>query len=1237
MMHTRRHAKSAAVAALLALAAFGCAEERDPIDRVQPNGIHKSMFEGEWYYVTTVVDVPAANGFTFVGDTDHGGMQKVRFDIQEEWLYARRTVENVDGGDRKAEEGEDYEGEVVAAWRIDKHFDIINAYNPTTGERLNIRDENASDRPWYEREYLRVDWSANHIHDLRLSWNRETMESVPYYVQAYDEAGERNPDAPVFSEAQDYFDITNKVFAQAGTFYYPGYGELPVCYLFGEETTECGSGEYTLRHSFKKIDPEHQYEALPFKGPNTNLFGYFTSDRLQYDERTGIREQDKRRFLNRHNLWKRSFDADGNPIPYAEREPKPIVYHVNKEFPEWLKPIAQDVADQWNSAFVDTVRALGNDYAGRMFILCANNPVRSEDPAECGLPGSEPRLGDIRYSFMAYVPKYMKYGLLGLGPSNNDPETGEIISGMAYVYHHNNNAAYRVQELVQLLNGDKASDEYIDGVDLSDWRERVLNDDDLAHTHDLAEAAHMVDRLVNNKAAEYWAGRRFELTEADFEQARREGFDRWVAPHLEDHYRRGFNNGERHAPQARLRNLAGTYIEELLIDDQLKIGMGLDPALPTDDAVLDQISVARGGLGQAWKHRQAIKEKLAASQNKYLPEMADDALMGLARRLKGKSDDEVYETARRAIYTAVLAHEVGHSLGLMHNFGGSDDAINYFDDYWHIRDDGNVGPRQTDPITDAEIDADLYNYGYSSIMDYAGRYTIDGAGIGKYDRAAILFGYAQKVEVFKDDGGVPLADFRDWYERDGDVLQINGNGISSVHYTSYYNRMKEKLYDAGNRMLVDVADLTEDRAQAVVGEETYTRVPYIYCSHSRADLSDSCLTRDFGADSGERMKNILDELNTWYIERAFPRGRVGTNHFNYVSRWYGRIYDRMKNWNNQYGLFVDLLQRFFTPQQLEQFLTDPVNGWGTRTWAVQNAFNYLVQTIMMPNVGAYGGPVQAADGTRKMVQGVFGANLNLGVDQARFFSTSWGDGGRDCGYEWYECLHHVGYYLEKIMAIEALSDSSTNFVARASPEDLRQWEVGYYTTFPEQVSIINAALMNGDFSRVGPYLEFGRLKFPNYAGKLDEVHAAPIDPYATFTIQLYWQVLGQARFHDTFDQTFRDESRVFVLGTGRSPDLDITRVVTFTDPVTGLSYGALRLEDRIGAGHAVLERANRLLQRSSYCDGGNLTVSDLDDCDPQTPASARVRNDLDLLDHVELVKVMADLTPMMDYGNPYDP
>ncbi|MEL6177767.1 MAG: hypothetical protein AAFS10_02390, partial [Myxococcota bacterium] len=228
-----------------------CAQQVGDIDRTQPNGLQKSSFDGEWYYQRTVVDMPAANGFTFVGSTDFNGMSIITWDIEEDWLFARRNIELVEGGDGKIREGEAYEGEVIAAFRIESHFDIQRQYNPATGEQSNVIVENSSDRPWYEREYMRVDWSANNVHNYQFDFEAASVESIPYYVQDETAEGEEaHPDAPHFSLDGSYFDVTSKLFARAGTVEIEGYGMAPSCWLFGGEFDECGAGEYSIRHSF---------------------------------------------------------------------------------------------------------------------------------------------------------------------------------------------------------------------------------------------------------------------------------------------------------------------------------------------------------------------------------------------------------------------------------------------------------------------------------------------------------------------------------------------------------------------------------------------------------------------------------------------------------------------------------------------------------------------------------------------------------------------------------------------------------------------------------------------------------------------------------------------------------------------------------------------------------------------------------------------------------------------------
>lgn len=1228
----------------LSTLAAGCAEERAPIDRVQPNALSKSMFAGEFYYGRTVVDVPSGNGFTFVGSTDFRGLQRIRWDIQENFVYARRQIELIDGADDRGLTNVEYEGEVVAAFRVLSHFDIAWQYNATTGERLNIRYENTTDRPWHQRQSLRVDWSVNLVTNYDLDFETASIEPVPFYVQALNDDGTRNPDAPVFVNDGEYFDITSRIFARAQTINIPGYGSVPLCWLQGRETTECGAGEYAIRHSFERVDPNHQYEPLPYKGAETELFGFFETSRLRYDPLQGIVEQNRERYLNRHNLWERWFNEDGTSIPYANRTLRPIVYHVNTDFPTDLKPMARSVADQWNAIFRDSVAVTGYPLGENeaVFVLCENNPVQEGDPAVCGQAGDSPRIGDIRYSFMAYIPKYMDYGLLGLGPSYTDPETGEIRAGAAYIYHHNNLAAWRTVEMLRLLNGDLDPQTFIDGVDITEWVDQVSGRSEAApRTFGLEDAAFMARSVANGWASEYWGAERQLPSAHDLHVQEEHGFHAMIEPYLQDMYRRGMHNGERVNADARLGLLQGTEIEGLLLNPEVLLAHGHQHGTPVSSEIREAASIARGGMGRLAVEQERLRHAFAESRNMYLPEMADDALIGLARELRGRPSEDAYDVVRNAVYTAVLAHEVGHTIGLMHNFGGSDDAINYHDRYWELRDDGNIGPRLVDPMTEAERNGRIYDHAYSSIMDYAGRYTIDGQGVGKYDRAAILFGYGEHMEVFRDTGRASVTQLNQWFSTNGDILNFSIAGPNATHYTAFYERMGELLYRDDNRVPVPISAF-EGRYDALDYQgQRLARVPYIYCSHNRADLSDSCLTRDAGADPMERMTNILDDLNTWYILRNFPRGRLGVDSNSYVSRTYPRVYHRLKKWHDLYGLYVTLFARFFDAQTTERFLTDPVNGWGGQTWAVQNAFNYLVQTLLMPEVGGYAGPIPQSDGSQMLMTGFTPVQIEVDITGGRYFSTSWGDGGRECGYQWYECLHHVGFYLDKIMAIEALSDSETNFVARATPIDIRQWEVSYYNTFADQIAEINRAMMAGEWDRVGPYSQNGQVRFPNYAGDLSQRNANPIDPAASFSVQLYWQVLGQARFPQNFDRSFVDDSRVFIVGTGDAPLVDPARMASLVDPNTGIVYGALRVRDRVGSGEAMINRAHNLLRWSTLCDDDETTLTVDDDCE-EIPAAigrfvTRAQATRDYRDTLQLFRVVTQVSDHMMLGDPYNP
>src|SRR5262245_50108327 len=96
----RRSSFAVFVTVVLAML-VGCAEEAPPINRVQPNAVDKAVFAGEWYYLQTVIDAPYSTGFTFVGEQSL--LEKISWEIDEDWLIARRSYEFIDGSERGGE------------------------------------------------------------------------------------------------------------------------------------------------------------------------------------------------------------------------------------------------------------------------------------------------------------------------------------------------------------------------------------------------------------------------------------------------------------------------------------------------------------------------------------------------------------------------------------------------------------------------------------------------------------------------------------------------------------------------------------------------------------------------------------------------------------------------------------------------------------------------------------------------------------------------------------------------------------------------------------------------------------------------------------------------------------------------------------------------------------------------------------------------------------------------------
>ncbi|MBP9114639.1 MAG: hypothetical protein KBF88_17615, partial [Polyangiaceae bacterium] len=664
--------------------AIGCAGERDPVNRVQTNYVSKSIFvradkdgqylkdSDKWYFRATITDVPPTQSAAFIGAA--GEMYRVRWQVEENFLFAYRDDEEILG--TSGNEKDKKVSGPIAAFPIVSHFDIRKQFNAGTGEELNVIEENTVDRVWQKREYMRVDWSTNRVSQSAFTF--PAFESVS--AATYFEQDPNSYDKPIFSD--DYIDVSA---------HYTVQPDIATCY-YTYRDFGCTPGDITARLSFMKVPtrdyvPREYPDRMIVTKPDGNSirtiggsevslpvmdqFGFFRTERAQYDQRFGTLEKRYVYRANQWNLWDQWFkrDARGNVIsdtggikqgnepaallPYTERKIRPIVYHVNPDFPEALKRVAKETADGWNATFQETVASLrlletrGKDAAitqtelraeveamkargENVFVGCLNNPVAVGDPAVCGAPGTAPRVGDLRYSFMHWVPKPQPSGPLGFGPSYGDPETGELFSASAFIYGASlDTYAQQAVDIVNLLNGKFADFDYLNGISTEDYVKNLNNGEvpgpnasaaDVpappgSQAFSLEKTKAMIDRVVDKS-----------LLAAIGQQ--------------------GVPQGTGGGAKEKLETLLQTPIGRKLLDSpETRLLVNKGPKDDLSDADLKSIGNIMVGKESIARERERMNF-LGTHGCYYAKEFADESIVGLARAMAAKYPFKATDSAK---------------------------------------------------------------------------------------------------------------------------------------------------------------------------------------------------------------------------------------------------------------------------------------------------------------------------------------------------------------------------------------------------------------------------------------------------------------------------------------------------------------------------------------------------------------------------------------------------------------
>jgi Met-zincin len=1213
------------------LAAAGCAGQGD-IDRTQPDKVDKSIFvnaDGSprlFYYMKTTTGVPPTSAYAFEGT--QGSLLKVRFDIQQNYLLGYRAYDYAPGSEGQFTSGANNNDAPFLMFPITSHFDVKREYNPATGEQTNVISENTTDRPWNERQYMRINWSQN-LADPTTAASQTVDPTNPFFpaqtIPVGFSVGEGdqaivNPNQPIMTH--DYVDFST---IEIRT---PDYNACMQLFDTFDDGGPwgCGPAQITYRNSLLPV-PASEYEPLAFPDNQTlynpdgtpfltaydaygspvdctpdalaaaglsgadcqpfalgqfSKFGFFRTVRPNYNAQEGATTQQREYLANRWNIWQNTIqrDANGKPImdsndnpvrlPVSERQTRTITYYTNPEFPADVWDEANKVVQDWNQAMKLTVAGMqwaeknpGRALAMADLTALANNVpdifVLKHNACEPGnvhdfmtahpdvvdmvrkqvatstldidnfanadlekacsalwsvtasLPAGDPRHfewqrnGDLRYSFIYWVDRPQPDGPLGFGPAAADPETGEIISASAYIYGASlDTYAQFAVDSINLANGNLDPDDLLSGKTISDVLAETQGKQ-LLRKHEALSDANRAAAYARFKSMGSQANRLVKVGAGTDDRA--------------------------------ISSVAGTQLQSLMFNDDVLPGM-----IPTyrhgGATPPDAVSQA---MNQPWVSSQtraaqkARLQTLATNGCLYMAEFADDAILSTALEYDKMKlgPEDMFKALRVAIFRGLADHEMGHTMGLRHNFSASTDALNYGDAYWQAF----VDPT----LTDTQKQVNEANYEYASVMDYGARFNTDISGLGKYDYAAIRFGYGQLIDV------IPQSKENLWSGLAFDIFQNDYSKLPSLTGSSATD------ISAMTTSATFVASYKDEINSLLRTGTVFPERPYKFCSDEFEGNYD-CKTWDRGANQREIVGDVTDQFRNYYVFNAYKRGRTTWQIDTYLNRLASHYFNKYTEAFQFFYFFGDQLANTDFGDDLMLASVDALNALGSILETPEPGLHCL--TPYSPNVLTP--PLNPKD---------CGSNPTsiLNLPDAKPYYV-------DFDNNTYYTVQRAGSLYEKLQALFTLTTTEATFFKIDTFADANRYSVNFYQIFRDQVVNLLSGVIRNDPSSYGATLGEGNavqstpvvdLSTYGVVNPPTPAYAQPgvsrLDTPVNLTIRYWALALTLGRLGSSWDAALDFQNFLAVAVKGADDDFTLaasTPVVEYTHPETGVIYRA---------------------------------------------------------------------------------
>lgn len=308
-------------------------------------------------------------------------------------------------------------------------------------------------------------------------------------------------------------------------------------------------------------------------------------------------------------------------------------------------------------------------------------------------------IGDLRNNFIVLVKDPQASGVIGYGPSIANPRTGEILKAQTIMYY--GSMRRMIEQTYDDLIAEKKREEAIrqsEGADLN----IALPAAGAPATAEAAERMDVNRNFMNSVLGTELSQRvqqrnnsRVSSTIASSSSLSTKKFSKEV-----------FSSDRRVELSEWIQKLSDPNIDE---ETRAK-------------AVMEEMS------HQCFYHHSMVDwhSTLAPAINEGNLNVAD---LRPWIELSAEEQDKIIEQLMPMVWVPTFVHEVGHNLGLRHNFSGSEDK----DNYYTAAERASLGIKR--------------NVTYSSIMDYSGGQLNELSVLGKYDIAALKFGYKREIEL----------------------------------------------------------------------------------------------------------------------------------------------------------------------------------------------------------------------------------------------------------------------------------------------------------------------------------------------------------------------------------------------------------------------------------------------------------------------------------------------------------